>query len=112
MFGKHLLLTNTISCGVLMAAGDLIQQYIERYRTPTSKPFDWKRTGLCYKGYGKLEIKMYYHTNITLFKVEIRLLLINFYLLQVACSLLALPTAHHSTSFINSWTGAFQDEIL
>jgi hypothetical protein len=48
MFGKHLLLTNTISCGVLMAAGDLIQQYIERYRTPTSKPFDWKRTGLCY----------------------------------------------------------------
>lgn len=47
IFGKHLVLTNTISCGVLMGAGDLIQQEIERYRNVNSKPFDWKRTGLC-----------------------------------------------------------------
>jgi protein Mpv17 len=47
MFGKYLLLTNTISCGVLMAAGDLIQQEIERHISPKNKPFDWKRTGLC-----------------------------------------------------------------
>ncbi|KDR21081.1 mpv17-like protein 2 [Zootermopsis nevadensis] len=45
IFGKHLVLTNTISCGVLMGAGDLIQQEIERYRNVNSKPFDWKRTG-------------------------------------------------------------------
>jgi protein Mpv17 len=48
IFGKYLLLTNTVSSGVLMAAGDLIQQEIEKHRTLKSKPFDWKRTGLCY----------------------------------------------------------------
>lgn len=31
-----------------MAAGDIIQQEIEKRRTPKSIPFDWKRTGLCY----------------------------------------------------------------
>lgn len=31
-----------------MGAGDIIQQEIEKRRTPKSKPFDWKRTGLCY----------------------------------------------------------------
>ena len=29
-----------------MAAGDLIQQEIEKRRAPASKRFDWKRTGL------------------------------------------------------------------
>lgn len=45
-FGKYLLLINTVSSGVLMAAGDLIQQEIEKRRAPASKRFDWKRTGL------------------------------------------------------------------
>lgn len=45
-FGKYLLLTNTVSSGVLMAAGDLIQQEIGKRRAPTSKRFDWKRIGL------------------------------------------------------------------
>ncbi|XP_023722950.1 mpv17-like protein 2 isoform X2 [Cryptotermes secundus] len=45
IFGKYLFLTNTISSGVLMSAGDLIQQEIEKRRTPKSKPFDWERTG-------------------------------------------------------------------
>jgi hypothetical protein len=44
-FGKYLLLTNTVSSGVLMAAGDLIQQEIEKRRA-RSKRFDFKRTGL------------------------------------------------------------------
>jgi protein Mpv17 len=48
IFGKYLLLTNTISSGVLMAAGDLIQQETEKRRTAKSRPVDWKRTGLCY----------------------------------------------------------------
>lgn len=45
-FGKHLFLINTVSSGVLMAAGDLIQQEIEKRRASASKHFDWKRTGL------------------------------------------------------------------
>ncbi|XP_069703418.1 mpv17-like protein 2 isoform X2 [Periplaneta americana] len=45
IFGKYLLLTNTISCGVLMAAGDIIQQEIERHGSHKNKSFDWKRTG-------------------------------------------------------------------
>jgi protein Mpv17 len=48
IFGKYLFLTNTISSGVLMAAGDLIQQETEKRRTATSRPVDWKRTGLYY----------------------------------------------------------------
>ncbi|GFG33851.1 hypothetical protein Cfor_11050 [Coptotermes formosanus] len=44
-FGKYLLLTNTVSSGLLMAAGDLIQQEIDKRRTSASKRFDWKRTG-------------------------------------------------------------------
>jgi len=45
-FGKYLLLINTVSSGVLMAAGDLIQQEIEKRKAPASKRLDWKRTGL------------------------------------------------------------------
>ena len=45
-FGKYLFLINTVSSGVLMAAGDLIQQEIEKRRASASKRFDWKRTGL------------------------------------------------------------------
>ncbi|PSN54721.1 hypothetical protein C0J52_04865 [Blattella germanica] len=45
IFGKYLLVTNTVSCGLLMATGDTIQQNIEKYRAHKSKPFDWKRTG-------------------------------------------------------------------
>jgi protein Mpv17 len=45
IFGKYLLLTNTVSSGVLMAAGDLIQQEIENHRNAKSRTFDWKRTG-------------------------------------------------------------------
>jgi hypothetical protein len=35
--GKYLLLTKTVSSGVLLAAGDLIKQEIEKRRAPASK---------------------------------------------------------------------------
>lgn len=38
-----------------MSAGDLIQQEIEKRRTPKSKPFDWERTGLCYTDQSELD---------------------------------------------------------
>lgn len=43
-FGKYLLVTNTISSGVLMSVGDLIQQQIEYVKDGKHEDgFDWKR---------------------------------------------------------------------
>lgn len=42
-FGKYLLLTNTVSSGVLMGLGDLIQQEIEFQRSVLSKRYDYVR---------------------------------------------------------------------
>lgn len=42
IFGKYLLLTNIISSGILMCAGDLIQQEIERFKEGKQK-IDWER---------------------------------------------------------------------
>lgn len=47
-FGRYLLGTNTLSCGVLMCAGDIISQEIE-YRRGDLPERNWKRTG---KNYG------------------------------------------------------------
>ncbi|KAK6629167.1 hypothetical protein RUM43_002984 [Polyplax serrata] len=44
IFGKYLFLTNTLSSGLLMCAGDLIQQEIEHVRYDKHKnSFDWRR---------------------------------------------------------------------
>lgn len=52
-FGKHLLFTNIWTSGVLMVAGDVIQQEIEYQRDLQSKRYDWFRIGkivyLCIK---------------------------------------------------------------
>ncbi|XP_063216765.1 mpv17-like protein 2 [Bacillus rossius redtenbacheri] len=46
VFGKYLLLTNTVTSGILMAVGDLVQQKIEMHRKFEKKSvFDWNRTG-------------------------------------------------------------------
>ncbi|XP_077286733.1 mpv17-like protein 2 [Arctopsyche grandis] len=44
---RNLLAANTISSGLLMATGDLIQQRIERHLHPHTPPkqYDWSRTG-------------------------------------------------------------------
>ena len=44
---KYLLVTNTVSCGVLMAIGDVTVQKIERITRPEEgkKCNDWSRTG-------------------------------------------------------------------
>jgi len=42
-FGKHLLLTNCVSCGGFFVIGDAIQQKIEMTQNPGQK-FDYKRT--------------------------------------------------------------------
>nr|CAD7434713.1 unnamed protein product [Timema monikensis] len=44
-FGKYLYLTNTITCGVLMGAGDIVQQKIETYNSlKKDYKFDWHRS--------------------------------------------------------------------
>jgi protein Mpv17 len=44
LFHKYLWVTNTVSSGVLLAFGDMIQQRIEiSYENEDS--FDWKRSG-------------------------------------------------------------------
>lgn len=46
MFGRYLWVTNTVSCGGLLALGDGIQQHLEHARgVGTSPNYDWKRTG-------------------------------------------------------------------
>lgn len=42
-FGKYLLLTNTVSSGVLMIAGDVISQEIEYRRGELKNRYDYKR---------------------------------------------------------------------
>ena len=42
-FGKHLLLTNCVSCGGFFLLGDAIQQKIEMTQNPGQK-FDYNRT--------------------------------------------------------------------
>lgn len=58
LFGKYLIWTNTISCGLLMAAGDAAAQRIEQYRSVSSgddeknvrlpESFDWRRIGIMF----------------------------------------------------------------
>lgn len=43
VFGKYLLLTNTVSSGLLMAIGDLAQQEIEYRQKILTKRYDWGR---------------------------------------------------------------------
>lgn len=42
-FTKHLLMTNTMTCGILLTGGDLIQQRIEK-AMGTQSSHDWART--------------------------------------------------------------------
>lgn len=42
--GRYLLLTNTVTCGGMLAVGDWIQQSWELYKDP-NKVRSWKRTG-------------------------------------------------------------------
>lgn len=49
VFGKYLLVTNTLSSGILMALGDLLQQEIEHVVNGThANSFDWKRNSKSY----------------------------------------------------------------
>ncbi|CAG0896276.1 unnamed protein product [Cyprideis torosa] len=45
LFSKHLLLTNTVSCGALLALGDAIQQGIEWKLHKKKQTYDWSRAG-------------------------------------------------------------------
>lgn len=46
MFGRYLWVTNTVSCGGMLAIGDCIQQQLEHVRGVGTDPnYDWKRTG-------------------------------------------------------------------
>jgi hypothetical protein len=53
IFGKYLLLTNTVSSGVLMLFGDMASQEIERYQNKNTtmlekqktNRYDWERLG-------------------------------------------------------------------
>lgn len=44
MFGRYLLLTNTVSCGGLLGVGDVATQSLERWAGKKEK-HDWARTG-------------------------------------------------------------------
>ena len=54
--GKHLFVTNTISCGVLMGLGDISMQKVEKYYSKGNEPHNWGRTGI----YTKCTILMMY----------------------------------------------------
>lgn len=45
MFGKYILTTNIVSSGILMAAGDVIQQHVEYRNKLRSTPIDYSRLG-------------------------------------------------------------------
>lgn len=45
LFGKYLLLTNTISSGFLMSLGDVVSQEIEYRKNLVVRRYDWKRIG-------------------------------------------------------------------
>lgn len=45
IFSKYLIVTNTATCGVLMAVGDMLQQEIEYRRNMIEKRYDWGRMG-------------------------------------------------------------------
>lgn len=47
LFGRYLWATNTVSCGVLLTAGDVIQQQIELFINPgqTNDSIDVDRIG-------------------------------------------------------------------
>lgn len=44
-FEKHLLATNTVTCGLLMFVGDLMQQEIEYQQKLLKERYDWTRLG-------------------------------------------------------------------
>lgn len=50
LFGKYLIWTNTVSCGLLLAVGDAAAQHIEtRHDPPDARtPFDWRRSGIMF----------------------------------------------------------------
>ncbi|KAL3869288.1 hypothetical protein ACJMK2_041990 [Sinanodonta woodiana] len=46
LFSKYLIVTNTISCGSLLAIGDVITQKVEQMDTGERKKHNWHRTGM------------------------------------------------------------------
>ncbi|KAL3869287.1 hypothetical protein ACJMK2_041990 [Sinanodonta woodiana] len=66
LFSKYLIVTNTISCGSLLAIGDVITQKVEQMDTGERKKHNWHRTGrmlsmgfvlgpFCHVWYGALD---------------------------------------------------------